>query len=573
VITFGRNGRSRSPESAGVLDGPWKKGLYPDNETTAISAGLVWRMLGSPVAADRWRAAHSVRCFARLERWNVVDALVAKLGQKDAHPFQAPELPFFFMHARLWLLIVLARIAPDSPKAIAKYKDALVGVVHDKEQPHVLMRHFAARAVLACADAGACKLPKATRRLLQNIGLSPHPRLQRPGRYHDDFYRGRPSDAPKPKFEFCLDYDFHKHDVQALSRVFGKAGWQVQDLISDIVRSIDPQAESMYESGGRELPTSQRLGGMTSRYHTYGQQLGWHALFLSAGRLLHDCPVTDDEFYDDLWGDWLGRYQLTRKDGLWLSDGMDWAPPGLISILLEKGQDGLVLTGDKAKILALAGLDAGVNKEVIVAGHWRSADHINVRIDSAFVKPREARRVAKHLIEEEPMLAWLPFYNENSTGEDYLMDGKDDSIPWLVHPSLEGRLDETDAIGSIDVVRRPRIARVFADKLKLNTGDPFGRVWKDRKRRIITHSAVWGRASESSDNSGVHLTCSTAALKELLAANNADLLLLVRLEKYDQGFRHESGKYTHTLAVARITKGLHLEYYKGRINHVYKFQY
>lgn len=76
------------------------------------------------------------------------------------------------------------------------------------------------------------------------------------------------------------------------------------------------------------------------------------------------------------------------------------------------------------------------------------------------------------------MFAWLPFYSEDSTGDDYLMNGKDDSIPWLAHPSPEGRLDETDSIGSIDVVRRPRIAWVFANKLKLKTGDPFGRVWK-----------------------------------------------------------------------------------------------
>ena len=163
-------------------------------------------------------------------------------------------------------------------------------------------------------------------------------------------------------------------------------------------------------------------------------------------------------------------------------------------------------------------------------------------LTSAFVKPRKARRVANHLIEEEPLLAWLPFYSEASTGDDYLMNDKDDSMPWLAHPSPEGRLDDNDPIGSIDVVRRPRIARVFGDKLKLNTADPFGRVWKDRKRRVITHSAVWGRASESSDNSGVHLTCSTAALKDLLATNNADLLMLIRLERYERGYRYEFRK-------------------------------
>ena len=48
---------------------------------------------------------------------------------------------------------------------------------------------------------------------------------------------------------------------------------------------------------------------------------------------------------------------------------------------MEKTKDGLELTGDKQKILGLAGLDQGLDKGIIkgiiiVAGHWFSADHI-----------------------------------------------------------------------------------------------------------------------------------------------------------------------------------------------------
>lgn len=75
--------------AASVTDGEWKDGLYPANDPTEIASGLVWRMLGSPRASDRWRAAHSVRCFAKFERWKVLDALVARCQAEDAHPFQA----------------------------------------------------------------------------------------------------------------------------------------------------------------------------------------------------------------------------------------------------------------------------------------------------------------------------------------------------------------------------------------------------------------------------------------------------------------------------------------------------
>jgi hypothetical protein len=50
-------------------------------------------------------------------------------------------------------------------------------------------------------------------------------------------------------------------------------------------------------------------------------------------------------------------------------------------------------------------------------------------------------------------------------------------------------------------------------------------------------------------------------------------LVLIRLRRYEkEGYRSE-GKYTHTVAVARVTQSLKVEYFKGRINHLHKSKY
>ena len=244
-------------------------------------------MLGSPRASDRWRAAHSVRCFAKFERWKVVDALVARFRTENAHPFQAPELPFYYIHARLWLLIALARIAMDDPKNIARYHKVLIRIVLDKESPHVLMRHFASRTILACLDSGNLKLSARMEKQIRAINLSPFPRLRKKlkeGGY-GSFYQGRPKGIPEPKKEFHLDYDFDKYDVHSLSDVFGKPGWEVKDLISEVVHGFEPNVKSMYETGGREVSRRNSSGEMTSRYHSYGNSLVARVI-LVAGRLL-----------------------------------------------------------------------------------------------------------------------------------------------------------------------------------------------------------------------------------------------------------------------------------------------
>jgi len=158
-----------------VVDGVWKVGLYSKNGESDIAADLVWRTLGSPSAAQRWRAAHSIRCFARFGKWEVIDALIGKFNSTDAHPYQAQELPFYFLHARLWLLIAIARVALDHPQKVTKYAAMLKAIALDTNVPHVLMRHFAACALLACASGGGIVLSESDTKALKEVNESPFP--------------------------------------------------------------------------------------------------------------------------------------------------------------------------------------------------------------------------------------------------------------------------------------------------------------------------------------------------------------------------------------------------------------
>ena len=379
---------------------------------------------------------------------------------------------------------------------------------------------------------------------------------------------------PKPKADFSLDYDFHKYDVQHLCDVFGRPGWEVTDRLSEIARDINPKVESMYDSGGRH--TSHRwLRGMRSSFHSYGHQLGWHALHLTAGEFLSKYRVTDDWFYDEPWDEWLGRYFLTRSDGLWLADGVDQVPLDVIENLLEKGDEGLVLTGKKNKLLRLAGLGSGVSGPIIVYGFWYSKDHVRVHISSALVESRKATRVAQSLIAEQPMAVWLPQYGAYS--EEYLDNEKPNCVPWLVSPSSEAKLDEDDPLGSARAVRRPRIAQTFISTLGLRPGDPFGRVWVNARGRVLARAEAWGHDNNETEErsvSGVRLVCSHKLLKTVLRRSNSDLVILINLQRYEKGYGgHSDSKYTHTVSVARVTKSLDMKYYKGHINHLHKSRY
>lgn len=54
-------------------------------------------------------------------------------------------------------------------------------------------------------------------------------------------------------------------------------------------------------------------------------------------------------------------------------------------------------------------------------------------------------------------------------------------------------------------------------------------------------------------------------LKKILTKYDKDLLILIKLERYEKGLHHRDSKWTHSIAIARITKTLDLHYFKGRI--------
>ncbi|GFE84412.1 hypothetical protein GCM10011487_64120 [Steroidobacter agaridevorans] len=558
-----------------VADGPWQTGLYPASDTAAIASGLIWRQLGSPNADDRWRAAHSMRSLARFGRWDVIDQIVQGIAAKTAGPFQASELKFYHLHAKLWLLIALARLAIDHPREIARHSEALEAVVRDDAEPHVLMRHFAQSALVACIEAGGLSIAEQNAKELRAANRSPYPRMNSKTRKGGGYYQGRPKGSPEPEFEFHLDIDFAKHDVDNLGQVFGKGTWEVTDLMSEIVRRLDPSVTSMYESEGRQSRYSRESYSMIERSHSYAQQLGWHALFFAAGKLLKKHPVTDDWWGSgegDPWSEWLCRYTLTRNDGLWLSDGTDRTPLDTQTVLLRKGKEGLELTGDQGLIKKLIGI-TGRPHEIVIEGDWHSSDNIKVRISSALVEPDNAQRFAQKLVGEQPMSAWIPTFSEGDEESGYSHNEKNGHEAWVVNPSGEARLDKHDPLSVDDANRRPRLAKKYSDSMRIHAADAFGRTWQYDSAEIALRAQAWGR--NETDNSrgphpGLRLLCTASTLKKILKKHNKTLLLLIVLRRSEQETYRGSTKWTHTVAVVSITKAMGVIYLPGRINHLHK---
>ena len=285
--------------------------------------------------------------------------------------------------------------------------------------------------------------------------------------------------------------------------------------------------------------------------------------------MLSEHPVTDDSYGDDPWKEYLDKWLLTRKDGLWLSDGIDRPPINTKLILLEQGTNVLELTRNKEKLMSLIINDTNLDKEIVVDGSWHSPDDIYVHITSALVSPKRSKALASQVIQENPLYTILPTFDEYNEEEEGF--SSKEYIPWIVNPSTVARLDETDLNGGICAVRRPRITKKIVEALEVITNDPFGRNWKDHTGKICARSEAWGYHDiydEGRDHSGTRLLCSHGMIKRMLATLNLELLILIKLKRYDKTHTNQEGKLFHTVAVVNIDRSINYKYFDGITNHL-----
>jgi hypothetical protein len=225
--------------------------------------------------------------------------------------------------------------------------------------------------------------------------------------------------------------------------------------------------------------------------------------------------------------------------------------------LQERGEKGLELIGDKVRLLGLLNIQSSIADELVVAGDWSSVDGIGIHLTSALVPSRRAKELAQQLSQEDPFQAWLPRVEGYEGGGEHSYSEKAYFNPWIVSPSAEARLDETDPLGLTSAVRRPHFTKSINANSSLRAPDPFKRTWVDPDGKVAARSEAWGHNSvldEDESSSGVRLVCRSNFLKDVLVRRRADLLVLVTLRRYVKGLGSRDSQYFHTTAVIRVTR-------------------
>lgn len=518
-------------------DGPWALRLEPPDEIEGSVAGYIWGCLAAPRASLRWEAAHVVRALCTLGQENVLKHLITLAMGAPPDAFNDAHLPFYELHARQWLLIGLARAAKDRPDLVATHAEflneqAFVG------EPHVLIREFAKRALLALLGAGFLTSQPELRERLSVLYTSRLPSVKSEPYRRDE---NEETDATDKEDRFYFGIDMGPYWFASLGRCFAKSQAGIEREVLRVIRN-DWQI-SVGNRWDEDERHRRKIFRDMETYHSHGSYprvddlrfyLSYHAMMVVAGNLLAATPVHHDlDNSEDEFRNWLRRHDLSRRDGGWLADRRDPTPLERPEWKHKKETDEWrwsIARNDFDRILIAP--DGQMN----LWGHWTwfsGHREESIHVCSALVSP----------VRSTALLRALQSADNHS---DYRIPDADDDLQidfdgfqlkgWIVNRSGDSGVDEKDPWAG--AIRHPPYApATYVTDLMNLQSDVEHRRWFAQDVHVdVARSVTWGHFHEKDDEetnneNGARFQASFMFTVSLLRELKMDLIVKVGIER------------------------------------------
>lgn len=518
----------------------------PKEVNTAIGRFL-YSYLGDVDLRLRWSAAHGLRIAARLECHALIESAFAQWDRKVESSFRDPKAPFYWIAAKLWLLIAADRIALENPIVLKPHVPMLLSAALDTSFPHLLCCHFARETSETLVRAGVVKLRESEAVALARVNT---PRLKAKARVAGTGreFRGWAARDETRRFHFdstdTLPY-WYSQPLGMFADVCGdefldKAeAWIVDKWQGSTEVWQWAKEPRQHRFSRNSLSTSHRHGSLPTleRAHTH---LEWHAMWSVVGELLGSRPLvkTEEDSYGS-WSYWSLRIGLTQP-GYWLSDLRDtkplverlWFPQHMDS---AKWLDAI----DGDSLLAELGIDECAD-ELIVASYVttnESKKRATLNLSSALVSSETASALLRAL--QTIGNAWD--YKIPDEGDDLEIDFLPFKLKgWLRHREGDDGLDRFDVlrreVSAISMTPGADVQKVLGIQ-----SDPEDSMrWIDSSGIAQFRYIAW--SDDMSDEAsrrdlgsvrsyGYRLVATRSAIQKYLKAKDMDLIIEVEVTR------------------------------------------
>jgi hypothetical protein len=170
-----------------------------------------------------------------LGRHDVLAHVVKLAEEQKGGAFVDARLPFYRLHALQWFLIGIARGAIEFPATLAPFADQIVDWTL-KDQSHVLIRQFAARAALALLKRGELQDRDSLKERLAQGNVSPFPIVE--SKSHERIRSNKEDDSTVSDDDrHYFGIDIGPYWYAPLGNVFAVAQTEIQAEALKVIRA------------------------------------------------------------------------------------------------------------------------------------------------------------------------------------------------------------------------------------------------------------------------------------------------------------------------------------------------
>lgn len=501
----------------------------------------------------RWRCVHALRRLARLQAAGTLSAVIDQYQRREEPAFREGGTPFYWVAARLWLVIAMDRIALESPHAADRHGAWLLEVALDDEFPHLLIREFARDGCLKLIGSGHLSPSAGADAALRKVNKSSLPRSTEERGYGNTF-DGFDRHESNRRFRFngmdTLRYWYNPvlrafSDVTPEEFLQTAEHWIVDRWGFNKSGSSAIQDPRRHRFNDRDWNLYSNSHGSNPTLEDLRSYLEWHSMWCAAGQLLRTRPLSisrygdDDDDYADL-----SRYNKLTVPPLWLADVAGppplqknrWsAPPDIVRWLEGVSDDGFVAEALPCDAPNYVVVSASINDRS--SGH-----HETVRISSGLVSPNTAHALVRAL---QTVKYSHDFYICPEGHECEINESGFKLTGWLVSHDGDSRLDEKDIFSN--GIRRIEFSpgKAVSSQLGLEYQIGSGTCWF--RHNQIAPSFIyeawgfqenerdWERSyGENPESSGYRLLMRKQDLSEFLSKKKRDLIVEVEIIRREQ---------------------------------------
>ncbi len=529
-------------------DGAWADWLKPPSKVSDAFAGLIWSALGSPFSVMRWQAVHCIRLLARNDCHNEIAALIRWMQSSVVGAFGGKDLPFYDLHARLYLLIALARVALESPQSLKRHANVFSEIAISG-MPHALIQTTAATVANTLEQAYPDTYPRAVKSKLHMVGKTPfqiEDHKEQKARLDTPWHVANTVDT---HLSLSFGIDFEPYWFAYLADVFGANRAQVTELIREVaVKELkvpqedrytpDPRRSQWRALGYNRKITTSHSHGSYPYVDDYTFYYAYHSMMSVAMRLLRKMPVVRNSYWgdaNDLWQEWLDRHRLTRPDGYWLVDRRDPTPlkrRAWTSTRCDQNWQWQLNADDFIDVLIRQN---PADYPICVGGWWadfRDDCIEDIQISSAWINPELIDKLVPLLRRSNPSDYGLPQYE----GRNFEVNEVSFEVTgWLSTGEMTERgLDRFDP-HACDILYPPlEIGASFVTTSGISS-DTEKRVWKDSNSKGCLMSQCWSDQDICEEDKayryGRRLSATVEFLQELCTQRKQALIFDVRIKR------------------------------------------